>query len=201
MAKRKEFEITEEMIDKAVTYIPLAEKISFATTIAQACMEKVDVSAVKIEADATFTLPQMVKENLLLKQMYLMEYLLHHYLKIDISDPFTVRDYDYYAESHPLNQLERFKSNINMKNKIFDMLSDFKELKKMLDTEIYNVKTETNDALVRFLASMTLLSDPETVKKLTEQLKLDINKLSELKDKKKVAATKQGQEKADVSKG
>ena len=71
----------------------------------------------------------------------------------------------------------------------------------MLDTEIYNVKTETNDALVRFLASMTLLSDPETVKKLTEQLKLDINKLSELKDKKKVAATKQGREKAGVSKG
>ena len=93
MAKRKEFEITEEMIDKAVTYIPLAEKISFATTIAQACMEKVDVSAVKIEADATFTFPQMGKEKMLLQPKYLMEDLLPHYLKIDISDLVNVREY------------------------------------------------------------------------------------------------------------
>ena len=105
------------------------------------------------------------------KQIHLMYVLLTEYLQVKVNDDFSAEDYDNYAKFHPMNQLERFKSgSVEVKNKVFDLLYDFKELKKLIDTEIYNLKCAHNDALERFLAGVTLLSNPENVQKMVAEL-------------------------------
>ena len=175
MANKKEnsetFIINEEMINKATAYIPLVDKIAIAKTFAQNCIQPVEISVQKIQSDETLTLPQMYEDDTMAKQVHLMYVLLTEYLHVKVNDDFSAEDYDHYAQFHPLNQLERLKSgNVEVKNKVFNLLYDFKELKKLIDTEIYNLKSAHNDTIERFLAGITLLSTPENVQKMVTEL-------------------------------
>lgn len=184
-----QFVISEDMILKAKTYIPLAEKVAFAKVTAPLCLETVEISTMKVQSDATLALPEMVEENPLIKQLYLMEFFLAKYFGIKIEGDFNSKAYDHYARSHPLNQLERFKGtgiskDKEVRDRVFDILSDFKEVKKYLEVEIYNLRMSRNDSLERFLAGITVLSDPETIKALTEELKKSGTKLGDMVQKK-----------------
>ena len=190
MAKehKEPFVITEEMIVKATSYLPLAEKRAFVNVMAKNCLEVVDVTLDEIAQETAIPLPQLHKEKCGAKQLYLMYYFLTEYLHIEIADDFGDEEYDYYAGSHIFNQLERFKSkDAEIKNKVFDILYDFKELKKMLDTEIFNLKESLNDGVERISSSIGLLSTPENVKALNELLQKTIgeveNKQKELAEK------------------
>ena len=168
---QERFEITDEMINKATDYIPLINKIAIAKTVAEHCVQPVEISVQKIQSDETLTLPEMYEDDTMAKQINLMYILLTEYLHVEVNDDFSAEDYDKYAKSHPMNQLERFKSgSIEVKNKVFDLLYDFKELKKLIDTEIYNLKSAHNDTLERFLAGITLLSNPENIQKMVTEL-------------------------------
>lgn len=172
MEKEKwEFIINEQMIKDATAYIPLLSKVAIATTIAQYCIQPVEMSIQKMQSDETLTLPQMYEDDTTSKNLHLMYILLTEYLHVQVNDDFSTDDYDKYAKFHPMNQLERFKSGSpEIKNKVFDLLYDFKELKKLIDTEIYNLKCARNDTLERFLAGVTLLSNPENVQKMVAEL-------------------------------
>lgn len=171
MAQKKKFEITEELIKGAATYIPLEDKMAFAEAVAESVLEPVEISAQKIQSDEVITLPQLWEENPQKKQLFLMQLFLRHYLRVEVPDNFSTRDYDEYAKVHPINQLERFKGNTEVKHIIFDLLADYKELKKLLDIKIFNLKATRNDALERFLAGVNLLSTPDNLKALTSSLK------------------------------
>lgn len=79
--------------------------------------------------------------------------------------------YDYYAEDHLLNQIERFKSDPEVKDIVFDLMSDYKDFKKLVDTEIYNAKANANDPIPRLSAAIAVLTAPETISTITEELK------------------------------
>ena len=167
----EQFIITDEMITNATDYIPLVSKIAIAKTLADRCVQAVDISVQKIQSDETLTLPQMYEDDTMAKQLNLMYILLTEYLHVEVNDDFSVEDYDKYAKFHPMNQLERFKSKSpNLKDKVFDLLYDFKELKKLVEMEIYNAKCNRNDTLERFLAGITLLSNPENIQKMVSEL-------------------------------
>lgn len=172
MAKTQEkFEITAEIIKGAATYIPLEDKMAFAEAVAESVLEPVEITAQKRQSDEVITLPQIWEENPQKKQLFLMQLFLRHYLRVEVPDNFSTRDYDKYASTHPMNQLERFKGNVEIKHIIFDLLADFKELKKLLDLKIFNLKATRNDMLERFLAGVNLLSTPDNIKALTAGLK------------------------------
>ena len=194
MAKehKEPFVITEEMIAKATSYLPLADKRAFVEVMAKNCLEEVDVTLEEIAQETTIPLPQLHKEKCGQKQVYLMFYFLTEYLHIDFPNDFGDDEYDYYAGSHIFNQLERFKSrDAEIKNKVFDILYDFKELKKMLDTEIFNLKESLNDGVERISSSIGLLSTPENVKALNDLLQKTIGeaegKQKELAEKRSTA--------------
>lgn len=194
------FEITEEMIQRATTYVPLSEKMAFAKLIAPECLVQADIGNRKEQIDSMMALPPLYEENVQLKNLYLMQYFLTRYLNIDIGEAaninFSSEIYDQYASSHPMNQLERMKSNPAIKDKVFNLIADYKELKKILDVEIYNRKTERNDGLNRFMTGMALAATPEAVEglaKTVESLKIpdDLKTKMEDRDKKFAEADKE----------
>lgn len=176
--KKEPFIIDEEMITKATSYIPLATKKAIATALADACLVAVDKTMENIATETQLPIPQLYKEECGAKPLYLMYYFLTGYLHIAVSDEFTEEEYDYYASSHIFNQLERFKTaDKEIKDKVFDILYDFKELKKMLDTEIFNLKESRNSSLDRLQNFMDLFADPETIRQLNELLQKTIGEV------------------------
>ncbi len=168
--KNEPFKITEEIINNANSYIPLAEKIATAKIYADNCVVPVEVSITKIEANEFLNLPQLWEDDNYMKEIYLLQFFLKKYLKIDIKNDFDSNEYDKYAKDFPMNQMERFKTNPNVKDKVFDILQDFKKFKKIFDSEMFNLKSNKNNSLERFMASITLLSSPENVGAMTKQL-------------------------------
>lgn len=179
MAQKKQpFIIDEEMIKKATSYIPLATKKAIVTALADACLVAVDKTTENIATETQLPIPQLYREECGAKSLYLMYYFLTEYLHIKLSDEFTEEEYDFYASSHIFNQLERFKcGNADIKNKVFDILYDFKELKKMLDTEIFNLKESRNNTLDRIQDSISLFASPENIKQLNDLLQKTIGEV------------------------
>ena len=166
----EKFILTTEIMDKARDYMPLADKVELATYIAEHCIEKQPTATQNKAKDLVIDLPYLRQENMALKQLMLMHTLLTYYLQIDVNEPFGYEDYDYYASSHILNQLERQKGNVAYKDKAFDLITDYKDFKKVLDTILFNVKTSNNDPLERFVATIELVAKPENLKELKGQL-------------------------------
>ena len=204
MANKKEkFKVTEEMISKASDYIPYFEKVTIASDLAKSCIETVDKITNGIATETQLPIPQLYKEQTGAKQYFLMYYFLTKYLHIDLKvDKWNDGQYDYYASSHIFNQLERFKAwCVNrdclksipidtpeyaiktkqlrekenaIKNKVFDILYDYKQLKQMLETEIYNLKESKNNSLDRIQDSISLFANPDNIKQLNNLLQKTI---------------------------
>lgn len=169
------FELKEELMKKAITYMPLTQKIVLAETIARMCMKKVKPLNEKDGVDEFLIVPSVVGEDNYKKECLLLNTLLSHYfdIKVPVMDAKT---YDKYMGAHVLNQLERYKANPEYKEKAFDILTDFKIVRRMVDTEIFNLKTKENDMLERFMKGLSLFlaeqmtNNPEYLKKLKSEL-------------------------------
>ena len=195
--KRAPFLLTEDMLLKAETYIPLMMKREFAEIVAPDCIEPVEMSVQKTQSDATVALPQMYEEKPHMRQLYLLQFFLLHYLKLeDVPDEFSAKEYDYYASSHLFCQLDKLKNKATsseVKDKVYCLLADFRELQKWLDRKIGALLKSHNDALERFLAGIAIASSPDAVRKLTEELKEvsgDLTAKLKERAKKRVAADK-----------
>lgn len=183
------FKVTEEILKNASDYIPLSRKILLAKTIARFCIEKSKTAAQNEKGLEFLALPTLWVDDLETKSLYTMSVLLTEYLKIQIPEDFTDENYDQYASTHILNQLERFKSNVILKDKVFDLLNDFRDFKKLLDTEIFNEKEVRNDPIARLSAAISIVSNPENIKKMQEELERTANEfeIAQKEAKEKIA--------------
>ena len=179
MENREKFIITDEMIRGAESYIPFVDKLTIVSETAEACLEPVDKETAGIATEAQLPIPQLYKERSGAKQYFLLYYLLTRYLHVKINEKgWTIEEYDYYASSHIFNQLERFKSgDVDVKNKVFDLLYDYKQLKSMLEVEIYNLKEAKNNGLDRIQSYLDLFASPENVAKLNELMQKNLGEL------------------------
>ena len=172
----KNFELTSEIMGEAKTYMPLAQKTILAEMIARKCLRPIKPQNKEENIESFLVIPSVVGEDILQKEQMLLNVLLSHYFDIKIPK-MDNKLYDKYMGGHLLNQLERFKSDQEYKTKAFDILTDFKTIKKMVDTEIYNIKTKENDIAERVLKGISLwsagkmTSDPEYLKKMVEEFK------------------------------
>lgn len=170
------FELKPELMEKAITYMPLNKKVVLAETIARACLKKVRPLEEKDSVDSFLIVPSVVGEDNFKKECMLLNVLLSHYFDIKIEE-MDAKIYDMYMGAHILNQLERYKANPKYKEKSFDILTDFKIIRRMVDTELYNLKSKENDMLERFMKALSLFSaeqmtnNPEYLKKMTEEIK------------------------------
>lgn len=173
------FEITKKMMEGAKSYMPLQSKKELAEAIAQGCVrpmkrirwDGVHVSDLPDDKNDPTAFPDLVEEDLALKMCMLQNVLLSWYFDVEMDEgKVSYEQYDYYAGGHLLNQIERFKSDRDLKNKAFDLTEDFREFRKMVDTIIYNHKMNVNDPLKRFDAMLTVFSSPDNIKAIVAEL-------------------------------
>lgn len=175
--------ITAEDIKNATTYTELGIKEVLARNIASLLMEPVEINV-----DGNSALPPMYRENRKLRQQYQMgilatmlhrEYTLEK-VKIKTDDGTEERqlawcmsadDYNVWASSHVMNQLERLKKGkdgVDV-NKIFDLLYDYKALEMMLSGAIRDELEERNDLFNRAMQYFSVAALQSAMDKMMDR--------------------------------
>lgn len=166
----EKFVITKELIEKAQGYMPLGEKVLLAENIAQMSVVPMKTAQSNEIGNGIFAVPPQVTEDGGIKRKCLLNVFLSYYLDIEI-EQVTDEMYDYYGGSQIFNQLERLKSNPDVKDKVFDILTDYREFKGMVDAQIFAQIRNANDPLARIAAGLAVSLTPEKLQELSEQLK------------------------------
>ena len=166
--------ITEKDILDAADYIPISVKEQFTRAVAFICLEPVEV---KYDDEP---LPTMFRENKKIKAQYLMGILATLLQKEfavqkltsgeDLPMCMDETDYDKWATSHVMNQLERLKKckNQAVVNKLFDMLYDYKAFEMMLTGAIKDEVEVRNDPFNRAMQWFTLSAADAGVKEIVK---------------------------------
>lgn len=188
-----DIEITEDEVLSANTYIDICSKEAVTRLFAQLCAERVEnPNSTKLQP-----LPPLYRENRRLRQQMSMGVLAKLYLGRDIQlQTVTIEadgertekridccmdtdEFDIWAASHVINQLERLKASKKpgVRNKVFDLLYDFKCFENMLFGAIRDELEVRNDFADRFTKLMDLQTGPESLaeaEKLLNALKGEI---------------------------
>ena len=181
--------ITEQDILNAASYIDIGVKEEFTRAVAFLCLEPVEVQN---DGEA---LPPMLRENKKIKAQYLMGTLAMLLQKPfesqklksgeELSGCMSEDDYNLWASSHVMNQLERLKKGKQSEvvNKLFDLLYDYKAIEMMLTGAIKDELEVRNDPFNRAMqflsnsalqAAMNSFTDGE-LKKLLDERKGEAN--------------------------
>ena len=166
------FEITKEILLKAEDYLPLGEKARIAGEIAMQCVTsisyQIDVGGVKVEA------PDYHGRNTALRERHLLGVLFKFYLGIGFEPVenteylLSLDDYDRAARLHPMNALERFKSDPETREKVFDLLRDYKSFCEMVRAATEDIVAAQNDPVQRYLSAQAAAITPEALQALTD---------------------------------
>lgn len=168
--------ITEEQMKNAVSYAPAKAKEDFVEYCRRRCLSPVNID---LNFGENSAMPSMFTEDTFLKSRYLMTALCVLYLGIPINEIskedgdewlMTIAEYDRYAMSHVVNQIERMKSNAELRDKAFDILRDYRDLEKRLNTVIYNTMTVMNDPTNRLFQKLSFDVSPEALEEQKREL-------------------------------
>ena len=188
--------ITEDVILNATLYLPIDKKSAMARTFAEDCISKVEISVNK--DDKNDALPPRYQENPRMKSLFGMMVLLSDYLHLLSADDngeisMTAQEFDEWGEASVMNQLDRMKSSKNpeIKNRVYDILDDYREFYRMLGVEISSLIANKNDFLVRFMQYFQAEITPDALKGLMEGLSNAANELKEYADKPKEWASQE----------
>lgn len=164
--------ITEKDILDAASYITIGVKEQFARAVAFVCLEPVQVM------DDDTALPTMFRENKKIKAQYMMGTLAtllgkpFESEKLQSGEELTgcmaETEYDLWAQSHVMNQLERLKKvkNSEVVNKLFDVLYEYKAFELMLTGAIKDEIEVRNDPFNRAMQWFTISAADAGVKEL-----------------------------------
>lgn len=173
--------ITEEDIRRADSYLPLMRKTAIVQLMAEQCLEKVELGVPVGGTETTdgtvdpvlVPVPELYQESALMRTLSASFVLLYFYLKMpDITshyDPngamfLAANDYDRYRG--PMTQLERLKATCRdqeVRNKLFELLSDYKDFERRLGLAIHSLITVRNDLCSRATAMLAVQTAPDTI--------------------------------------
>lgn len=182
--------ITEDIIARADTYIPIDIKSVMAREFAKDCISEVQIF---VEKDGgKDALPPRYQENPKQKSLYGMMTLLCNYLHVISGDEkgeltFTSSDFDDWGKACVMNQLDRFKSskNLDIRNKVYDILDDYREFYRILGVEIAALVANKNDGLSRFLQYFQSSITPDMIKDVFSQFTNTLGEIKEYESKPK----------------
>lgn len=182
--------ITDEIILNATTYLPIETKSVMAREFAKNCVSEVQVYIE--ENDSTSVLPPRYQENPMLKSLYGMMTLLDQYLHLIVRDEngdatLDVEEFDEWGKSCVMNQLDRMKSskNVEVRNRVYDILDDYREFYRMLGVEISALVANKNDFLSRFLQYFSMSITPDMFKDAFANLADSLKDIKEQAEKEK----------------
>lgn len=170
------FEVTKEIMEKAQTYIPLAMKEVLACDIAYACIKpayKIHPHDEEDQFTGEYGLAPVYCESPSMKARFLMSVLLNFYLKARSDDQSLLCDvdeYDGWAGAHVLNQIERYKAG-EYREKAFDILSDYRETERYINSAIYSVLRNLNDPAIRIMSAISAITDNDALNQAIEGMR------------------------------
>lgn len=141
--------ITDEDIRLASDYMANAVKEQWVSETAPKCLDKLNI---EVDGEA---IPPMYAVNSGRKARYLMLAFCVSYLRKEVKsdkkdgDLMDEEEYDLWAGNHVFCQINRLKSNLSVKDKCFDILSDYADLEKRLSTQINALLAVQNDPVMR----------------------------------------------------
>ena len=147
--------ITKETLLNAIDYIPVEEKQQWADNVAAVAVLPIDLSGKRDGDQKTLPIPPRYEENGIARTFALAQALAQKYLRLyPEGHVLQVADYNEILGSHLLNQIEKLKSDKDVRDKAFNLLYDYGELKKALNTSIYSRLGHMNDPLSRLLVAL-----------------------------------------------
>ena len=192
METKETYYITAEQMSKVATYIPLQIKMQWVSLVAEKCFDSLNISANM--GDETVPMPHMFKENTDLKSRYLMGAFVKLYLHGtwetgEDEDEWLMPydEYDKWAGGHIFSQIEKFKSNAEIRDKCFNLMNDFKDIERRLNTEIHGLIMAMNDPATRQMAAMQLQMTPEAMEQALAELNAAKDALIEYEEARKTA--------------
>lgn len=171
----EKFKITPEIMKNANTYISIAMKELIASDLARACVKetyKIKSHEDNSQYQSDYGLSPMYCESPSSKARVMMTVLMSFYLNLwgdDKAFLCDISEYDDLASAHVLNQIERFKSG-EYREKAFDLLADYKETEKYLNSAIYSVLRELNDPAKRILDALGNMASAEMMQNTLNQI-------------------------------
>lgn len=168
------WKLSAKDVERARSYVPMAEKIAFAERVSNRCRCVVRIG-VQEDAQQVNSLPNMHTGNTERKMRYMMGALLRLYFGVDFESAegdemlLSADDYDRAAGAHLLNQIERMKTDKSVRDKCFDILQDYKVLEKMANAELYATLQIENDPVSRLSAYFQASISPENIQRLQKQ--------------------------------
>ena len=171
ITQRKPLAMKEVFIN-AKSYVPLMQKEEIVSHCAERCIDRVVVNTgEKFRGDT----PPMYRENGQRKRRYLMGILVRAYLRLDFDGCggdrwlMSADDYDWVGGVQLINQIDRMKKQSDaLRDKAYDLLADYRDLEKMLNTEIAANLDVMNDVVARMTMSAASAVTPESMKELSE---------------------------------
>lgn len=145
----EKIEITKEMLTAAQDYVPLEQKEKWVTDNASKCFDRLAITM------GEEPMPPMYMVNSGLRSRHLMAALAKFYFgkeyEADEADDamMSVADYDRWAGGHVLCQLDRWKHDVEARDKCYDLLYDFHDLEKRFTAAINGILAVQNDAVMR----------------------------------------------------
>ena len=184
--------ITEEQMANVSTYVPLRAKTEWVQVVAPYCIDKVEVTASQDNGGEDLAMPPMYKENTERKSQFLMGVLVRLYLhgtweidesdrKEEINDDVTrdyrtwlipIDEYDKWAGGHIWGQIDKYRSNKDLRNRCYDLLNDYKDLERRLNAEIYDTIRIMNDPATRQITAQQIQMTPEFIENTINELKM-----------------------------
>lgn len=164
--------IMKEVFINAKSYVPLMQKEELVSYCAERCIDRVVVNTgEKFRGDT----PPMYRENGQRKRRYLLGILARAYLRLDFEGCggdrwlMSADDYDWVGGVQLINQIDRMKKQSDaLRDKAYDLLADYRDLEKMMNTEINANLSIMNDVVARMAMSAASAMTPESVQELVE---------------------------------
>ena len=165
----------KEVFINAKSYVPLVQKEEIVSYCAERCIDRVVVNTgEKFRGDT----PPMYRENGQRKRRYLLGILARAYLQLNFEGCggdrwlMSADDYDWVGGVQLINQIDRMKKQSDaLRDKAYDLLADYRDLEKMLNTEINANLRIMNDVVARMAMSAASAMTPESLQELTEMAK------------------------------
>lgn len=169
------YELGEIDIINACTYMPILEKERVAAAICEECLNEIKLS-VKKNAVNDY-IPSIYGADFSRRQRCMLGVLLKFYLKKEFTPVekseflMSADEYDAWGKNHIINQLERLKQNAKVRERIFCLLDDYRELERRVNSEIKDILAAQNDMCVRLYLMVTRQTDPEEINQKLGRIK------------------------------
>lgn len=126
-------------------------------------------------------------EDAMMKNVQCLLVLVDYYLKADVKDKISENNafeiHNDIACGNPVNQMERFKFDPDTKRIAFDILSDYREFKKAVNTEVMNLLTVYNDPYVKLSKLLLSVLENTNLREAMEKIAPESNDEKEVVEK------------------